>query len=167
MGYRNKTYIIFDGDEDSNYYYLMTGWKGNKNIEFDFNNAHDLVDIQSSSVEETVKKTLRERFNNSKQVIVLIGEKTKNLYQYVRWEIEVAQELDLPIIAVNLNGSRSFNSILCPAILRDGNAIHVSFEAHIIKYALDYFPDWYYNERNKNINDNYHYPKSVYDSLGI
>ena len=27
MGYRNKTYIAFDGDNDMHYYRLMTAWK--------------------------------------------------------------------------------------------------------------------------------------------
>lgn len=55
---------------------------------------------------ESIKRQLRARFANSKDFIVLIGEKTKNLMRFVRWEMEVAMNLGLPIIAVNLNGSR-------------------------------------------------------------
>ena len=35
--------------------------------------------------------------------MVLVGEKTKNLYKFVRWEIELAIKLGLPIIVANLN----------------------------------------------------------------
>ena len=39
MSYRNKTYVIFDGN-DIRYYRLMQAWKENDNIDFDFNDAH-------------------------------------------------------------------------------------------------------------------------------
>jgi hypothetical protein len=52
--------------------------------------------------ELTVKSALRQRMVNAKQGIVLVGEKTKNLYRFVRWEIELAIEKDLPIVVVNL-----------------------------------------------------------------
>jgi hypothetical protein len=106
MSYKNKTYVIFDGDNDMWAYAYMKGWKSNENIDFNFYDAHDIKTITDRASEETIKRTLRERFSSAKQVIVLIGEHSKNLYRYVRWEIEIALKLDLPIIAVNLNGKK-------------------------------------------------------------
>ena len=106
MSYRNKTYVIFDGDEDMWAYAYMLGWKNNDKIEFDFFNAHDLKPLTQNASEETVKRRLRERLSNTKQAIVLIGEKTKNLFRFVRWEMDVCKKLDIPIIAVNLNGTK-------------------------------------------------------------
>lgn len=166
MSYRNKTYVIFDGDNDRWAYAYMRGWKENENIDFDFNDAHEIVDIRDDSEEETVKRTLRERFRNSKQVIVLIGEHTKNLYKYVLWEIEVAQELDLPIIAVNLNDSRQYDSERCPSLMKDQYIVHISFQMKIIQYALDNFPDEYDN-RGLNWVGNRQYNDSIYQSLGL
>ena len=40
MSYKNKTYVAFDGDEDMPYYRIMTAWKENDHIDFDFYNAH-------------------------------------------------------------------------------------------------------------------------------
>jgi hypothetical protein len=76
MAYRNKTYICFDGDTDMHWYRLMQAWKDNDDIDFNFHNAHDLNTARDSSQEESIKKQLRERFANSKLLIVLIGEKT-------------------------------------------------------------------------------------------
>ncbi len=166
MGYRNKTYVIFDGDNDMWAYAYMKGWKQNENIEFNFQDAHDLNVITDRASEDTAKRKLRERFSSAKQVVVLIGEQTKNLYKFVRWEMEVAQDLDLPIVAVNLNKKRSYDADLCPAILRDKYVAHVSFNAKIIQYALDNFPDEYarrdsYAEGNRSYNEN------VYKRLGL
>lgn len=165
MGYRNKTYVIFDGDEDMWAYAYMIGWKNSENIDFDFHNAHDLNTITNLSQEENTKRKLKERLSSAKQAIVLIGDKTKNLYKFVRWEIEICQNLGIPIVAVNLNGKRKYDDNLCPPILRNADAIHVSFKAKIIKHALDDFCVNYSQYSGKN--DNWHYKDSVYDGLGL
>ena len=81
--------------------------------------------------------------NNAKQVVVIVGEKTKNLYKYVRWEIELALEMGLPIVVVNLNDKRELDSERCPPLLREACAVHVPFRAKIIEYALENFPEEY------------------------
>ena len=165
MSYKNKTYVIFNGD-DIHYYRLMLAWKENDNIDFDFNDAHDIGGIRSDSEEVTVKRHLRERFANSKQVIVLVGINTKYKYRYVRWEIEAAQDLELPIVVVNLNGKRKIDIDLCPAILKDCLAVHTSYNRNIIKYALDYWPDFHASNKETKFTP-HSYKESVYDELGL
>jgi hypothetical protein len=166
MAYRNKTYVIFDGDNDRWAYAFMKGWKSNENVDFNFHDAHDLNVITELAAEETVKKKLRQRFSSAKQALVLIGEHTKNLHRFVRWEMEIAQKLDLPIIAVNLNGKRTRDPDLCPSILCDRYVVHVSFNAKIIQYALDNFPIEYAS-RNSNAEGNRQYNADVYRGLGL
>lgn len=165
MSYKNRTYVIFDGDEDMWAYAYMLGWKKNDNIDFEFHNAHDVNAITDRSSEENTKKKLRERFSSAKQVIVLVGEKTKNLYRYVRWEIEVAQGLGLPIVAVNLNGLRKIDNDRCPPILKSKDAMHVSFKMKIIKYALDDFCENYAQYKGRG--DDWHYKTKAYEDLGL
>lgn len=166
MSYRNKTYVIFDGDEDMWAYAYMLGWKNNDKIEFDFFNAHDLKPLTQNASEETVKRRLRERLSNTKQAIVLIGEKTKNLFRFVRWEMDVCKKLDIPIIAVNLNGTKGMDAERCPAIIRDDYVVHVPFKMKIIKYSLDNFPGEYAGREPTDVGPR-HYPESVYTQLGI
>jgi len=166
MSYRNKTYIVFDGDNDMWAYAYMKGWKQNEHIDFNFHDAHDLNVITDRASEDTVKRRLRDRFASAKQIIVLIGEHTQNLYRFVRWEMEVAQTLNLPIIAVNLSGARSYDADRCPPILRDTYTVHVSFKAKIIQYALDNFPGEY-ARRSPSEDGNRHYSASVYRELEL
>ena len=166
MSYKNKTYVIFDGDEDMWAYAYMKGWKKNENIGFNFHDAHDLNALTDRASEDTVKKKLRERFSSAKQAIVLVGAHTKNLYRFVRWEMETAQNLDIPIIAVNLNKKRKYDSEWCPPILRDEYVVYVSFNAKIIKYALDHFPSEYAS-RDSNAAGNRHYKDAVYKEIGL
>lgn len=166
MGYRNKTYVVFDADNDMWAYGYMKGWKSNHNIDFNFHDAHDLKPLTDRASEETIKRRLRERFSSAKQVVVLTGESTKNLYRFVRWEMEVAKQLDLPIVAVNLNNQRSLDPDRCPAILQGHYVVHVAFKLKIVKHALDNFPNEYAN-RDANQGGDRSYADSVYKNLGL
>jgi hypothetical protein len=135
VAYRNKTYICFDGDNDIHYYRLMTAWHANERFSFEFQNAHDLNSARDSSQEESIKRQLRERFANSKELVVLIGDKTRYLTKFVKWEMEVALRLGLPIVGVNLNGSRERDA-LCPPTIRDELSVYVPFGPKIVEYAL-------------------------------
>jgi hypothetical protein len=166
MSYQNKTYVIFDGDKDMWAYAFMKGWKSNENMDFNFYDAHDIRPLTDRASEETVRKALRERLANAKQTIVLVGENTRNLYRFVRWEIEISQKRELPIIVVNLNGSRQLDSDRCPAILREWLAAHIEFKAKIIQHALDNFPDEHTRLRESTNGPRY-YTDEVYRKLGL
>lgn len=166
MSYRNKTYVIFDGDEDMWAYRFMRGWKANEHIDLNFFDAHDLKPLTDRAGEDTVKRRLRERLVNTKQAIVLVGGKTKNLYRFVRWELETCMNLNIPIIAVNLNEMRSQDSDLCPPIIRDKYVVHISFKLKIIRYALDNFPSEFHR-RSQSDKGPRLYADSVYTKLGL
>ena len=102
-------YTCFDGDTDMHNYNLMKAWHKNGRFNFTFDNVHDLEQVHDSSTEETIKRSLRRRLNASDVFVVLIGQNTKNLYKFVRWEIEVAINMNLPIVAIDLNKRRTMN----------------------------------------------------------
>lgn len=164
MAYRNRTYVIFDGDTDIWAYRYMNGWRANERIDFDFHDAHELNVLTDRSGEDNTKRKLRERLANTKQAVVLVGENTKNLYRFVRWEIETCQEKGIPIVAVNLNGDRRMDPDRCPPILRGTCTVHVAYRAKIIKHALDDFCDNYARYKGKI---DLFYPDTIYEALGL
>ena len=157
MAYRNKTYVCFDADSDIRFYNLMKAWKENGTHPFNFHNAHDLNNLRQNTSDEQIYKKLLERLKNTKVMIVLIGGKTKNLYKFVRWEIEYAIDTDLPIIAVNLNKKNKMDNELCPPILKDKLAIHVPFYQSNINYALNYWPDEHYKNKKDGKSGPFYY----------
>ena len=163
--YTNKTYVAFDADNDIRYYRLMQAWKKKDNTSFNFYDAHDLNNLMAYSSEETIKAKLSERLHNTKGFVLLVGDNTKNLYKFVRWEIEQALKRNIPIIVVNLNGKKSKDSNLCPAILNDELAIYVSFKQKIIEYAIDNWGPSDANHRNAGETGAYYYKNSVYEQL--
>ncbi|TGU95029.1 molecular chaperone Tir [Mesorhizobium sp. M00.F.Ca.ET.151.01.1.1] len=166
MAYRNKTYIAFDGDSDMRYYRLMTAWSAHEGFNFNIYNAHDLNTARDSSQEESIKRQLRERFANSKLFMVLIGEKTRYLTKFVKWEIETAIRLDLPIIGINLDGSRTQDD-RCPPAMRDTLAVYVPFSEKIITYAMNDWPSSHVENRRAGKTGWFYYYDHVYKSLGL
>ena len=137
MAYRNKTYIAFDADTDILQYRLLTAWKANDKIDFDFHNAHELNNLRSKTSEKQIKLKLKERLKNTKLMIVLLGESTKNLFKFVRWEMEVALDMGLPIAVVNLNNKANMDDDLCPAILKKELVLHIKYKRKAITWAID------------------------------
>ena len=145
----------------------MLAWKQSDHTSFTFNNAHDLNQARDTSTEESIKRQLSIRLANSKVFVSLIGQSTRFLYKFVRWEIEQAIRLQLPIIAVNLNGMRTLDVDRCPPLLRDANAIHISFNPKIMEHALDHWPEYIRTAGRPLEHDWYYYQPHVYSSMGL
>lgn len=167
MAYSNKTYIAFDADSDIRYYRLMQAWALNDKHNFNFYNAHELNKLMSFSSEETIKRKLAERLQNTKVFILLVGDKTKYLYKFVRWEVEQAVKKDIPIIVVNLNWKRSVDNDNCPAIARDNLSVHISFNQKIIDHAITHWPLAHSSYKREWKNSWYYYISKVYQELWI
>ena len=169
MAYKNKIYVCFDADEDMDYYNLLKAWNKNENFDFLMYNAHELNNLRDGSKEQTIKRKLKERLDNSKLMIVLIGKNTKYLYKYVRWEIEQAIELDIPIIAVNIvkdsdgKYNRKLDDTNCPKILKETMALHVAFREKILSKAIEEWPSAYKDPKYLY----YYYEDYVYRTFGI
>jgi hypothetical protein len=135
------TYVAFDGDKDIWAYRYLRGWSANKRIDFELLDAHDLSNMTARAQDEAyVKSKLRERILKSNVFVLLVGESTKFLHKFVGWEIDLALELGLAMIIVNLNSKVDIDQDRCPARLRTTCAVHIPFKLAAIRHALDHWP---------------------------
>jgi len=167
MNYERKIYVAFDYDKDIHYYKLLSAWSNNERLNFNFADAQDIITVEDISSDEIIKLKLKERLDNSKAFILLVGESTKYLYKFVRWEIETAIKLQLPIIVVNLNKTRVRDNNNCPAIIRDELAVHISFEMNIIEFSINNWPKTHKMLIENNTKGAYLYPPEQYKQLGL
>lgn len=170
MSYRNTVYLCFDGDNDIHYFYLMKAWKHNQRDffkEFNFYDAHEINYARDTSTEESIKRQLLVRLNSSKLFVVLIGEQTKYLYRFVRWEIEKAVQQNIPIIAINLNGKRQMDVNRCPTLIQNHLALHISFNQKIVEKAINEWISSSDTLRRQGVNQPRIYPASVYAQFGL
>lgn len=169
MAYRNKTYVAF-ASEDIKCYRLMEAWKANEKIDFNFYDAHDLYISRDTSKPETIKRNLRERLKNAKQVVLLGSKYAKakgdDGVSFLAHEIEVIKEFELPIVVANLDGDRTVDRNFIPNLLLDDDyyTVSTSFQPKIIMYALDHYAEGFAGSSKKGPHQ---YPKKVYDDLGL
>ena len=155
-----------DADNNLHHYQLMKAWRQNDKSTFNFYDAHDINTILDKT-EDSIKAGLEERFRNTSVFVLLVGEHTKYLYKYVRWEIEQAIKRELPCIIVNLNGKRSLDNERCPVLIKDHLAIHISFNAKILQYALENWPSFFKAKLVGNDSNSYYYKDNIYEKLGL
>jgi Thoeris protein ThsB, TIR-like domain len=169
VAYRNKTFVSF-ASEDIRAYWLMCAWRANKKIAFNFLDAHDLNTALDTSQPETIRRRLRERLANTKQVVLLIGDGTRataaRRSRFLYYEVEVIRRLGLPVVFANLNGSRRSQKVRMPSLLADQYTMSVSFQPTIIKFALDDFVDGYMARKQTNSGP-YYYGPNIYARLGL
>ena len=167
MSYRNKTYVAF-ASENIGLYRLMEAWRDNEKIDFNFFDAHDLFISRDTSKPETIKRNLRQRMGNAKQV-VLIGtpeakKKGGDATSFLAYEVSVMMEFDLPVIIANHDGDKTVDKNFIPKPLLDADyyTMSVAFSPGIIKYALDNYASTYASSSRSGC---YYYKQSVYDRL--
>jgi hypothetical protein len=181
MAYRNGTYVAFhaDGtsvpiDTDMKYYRLLQAWHEHEHIEFNLINSHDkTAAVRDSSKKETLKGRLRERLNNSKNMLLIIGDTTKLDRDWIPFEISYAVDTcNIPIIAAY----PSYESILNPASHRSewpaalaeridnetAKVIHIPFKKEPIKDAISQF-----DHNNLPKSSLSYYSRETYEGWGI
>jgi hypothetical protein len=80
--------------------------------------------------------------------------------------MEAALKLGLPIIGVNLNGSRERDD-RCPPAIQDELVIYIPYGAKIIEYALEHWPSNHATLTAQGKSGWHYYQSSVYTSLGL
>jgi hypothetical protein len=157
MAYRNGTYIAFHAngtnvpfDSDIKYYNLIKAWCGRDDC-FSIVNSHDKTSaVRDTSSKETLRRSLKERLNNSKNMLLIIGETTKYDTDWVPFEIEYAVDVcKIPLIVAYVD----YTAIRNPSLLSDKwppalksriengsvSAIHIPFRKEAINHSCDYF----------------------------
>lgn len=182
MAYRNGTYVAFAADgntdftkSDIKYYNLLKGWNLMKNRTFRFINPHEKgPQLRGESQEDTIKRTLRERIDNSKRFILLVGNTTRLDDDFVPYEIKYAIDTcKLPIIVVYVNHKTRITGS-CPQALKNllpktltdriengtAKTIHIPFRERIINSAIEDFSHDKLPSHNFSL-----YKDSAYDAI--
>lgn len=158
MAYRNGTYIAFHAEgstdptaSDIKYYRMMMAWRAKDGSAFPFYNSHDKVPaVRDTSQAETIKRSLRARLDNSKNLVLIIGARTRFDTDFVPYEITYAVDrCAIPIIATYpgkgvIRRPNAFRG-MWPEALRSridsgkANVIHIPFHRKTIENAIGQF----------------------------
>lgn len=79
MHYRTKTYIAGDWTGDKNAIDALYFWNANKYLNLSFTDAHDYTQARDSSLNCSIKRSLKKRMDISKTFVLIVGEKTNSI----------------------------------------------------------------------------------------
>lgn len=160
MGYRSGTYIAFDGlgetdptKSDFRFYATIQSWAASKHIEFKFVNSHDKTRaVRDTSLRTTLEARIRERLSHSKNVVVILSDRTRKSGSMLSYEIEQAVDrYKLPLIAVYtgyervLQPSAPEQKLRWPKVLDErinddsAKVIHIPFKKAALLDAIGQF----------------------------
>lgn len=181
MAYRNGTYIAFHAEgktdptaSDIKYYRMLKAWHVNDGMDFKFVNSHDKVSaVRDTSSKDTIMRSLRARLDGSKNMVLIIGNTTKNDTDFVPYEIAYAvDQCKIPIICVYTQYASILNveshRAEWPLALKsriDANtvrALHIPFKQKVIDTAIGQF-----HINNLPTGPKNHYSKEGLRSLGV
>ena len=143
MTYRTRTYIAAEWDGDSDAVKQLYKWKESNYWSLDFVDAHDLTQARDSSLNCSIKASLKKRLDISKTFVLIVGDNTAtarsgscqyctnyNSYSgnctngyyvdyrsYIEYECDMAVKDDLKIVV--LYNAAAVNRTKCPAVLKD------------------------------------------------
>ena len=79
MTYRTKTYIAGDWTGDKDAIDQLYYWKKSGFFSLDFVDAHELTQARDTSLNCSIKRSLKERLDASKTFVIVVGADTKDL----------------------------------------------------------------------------------------
>lgn len=163
MIYRTKTYIAGDWTGDKNAIDQLYRWNNSKYWGLTFTDAHELTQAKDTSLNCSIKRSLKERMDASKTFVLVVGDKTASLTagscrycnsynswtiscarghyvdfrSYIEFECEKAVEAGIKIVV--LYNSTIVSRSKCPEAVRY-KGVHVSMIYKGIdgKYYWDY-----------------------------
>ncbi|MCM3671652.1 hypothetical protein M3181_22100 [Mesobacillus maritimus] len=176
MGYRNGTYVAFDGNGttdptkgDMKYYGLLQSWNASNKFELTFSDSHKKTyQVKDSSTKRTLQARLLERMRNSKNMLLIISDETNWDRGMLNFEIEKAVDYyEIPLIVAYTGYSYIPNpgalahkwpkALYERIINQTAKCIHIPFKQKAISAAVSQFgvnnkddqltsPLSYYNE---------------------
>lgn len=79
MAYRTKTYVAGDWDEDQNLISQLEKWNDDRRLSLHFLPAHDLCCARDTSLNCSIKRSLRTRLEASKTFVLIVGASTNSV----------------------------------------------------------------------------------------
>ena len=178
---RTGTYFAFDGlgeadptKSDFKYYAIAQRWDTLKNIDFDFVDSHEKASaVRDTSKRATLEASILKRLAASKNMVVIISDKTRQSGSMLDFEIiKAVDTYDLPLIIaytdysfildVEFHENEWPTSLKTRIINNTAKAIHVPFKKDAILDAINRFT---VNTNKLNIS-NHNYSWKAHEKWG-
>lgn len=129
MTYRTKTYIAAEWEGENDAIEQLKKWNNSNFWSLHFTDAHDLTQARDSSLNCSIKSSLKKRLNSSKTFVLIVGQNTINVRSgscaYCK-EYNIQEKYCKRGYAVDL---KSYIAYKCHTAVKDGLKIIVLYNA--------------------------------------
>lgn len=163
LTYRTRTYIAGDWDHDKNAVDQLHFWNNSPHYDLSFLDAHELTSSRDSSLNCSIKASLKARMDASRTFVLIVGNHTDTVTagschlcgsydsyhtrcakgysldsrSYIKYECDKAIEAGLKVIV--LYNSTQVNRSKCPEAVRyKGTHVAMIYRGSDGKYYWDY-----------------------------
>ena len=170
--YRTKTYIAGDWDHDEDAVNKLHQWNDSNHWSLTFTDAHELTQANDSSLNCSIKASLKKRMDASKRFVLIVGDSTKTVTagscvwcgsynshtyacakghsvdyrSYIKYECDKAVEAEIKIIV--LFKAATVNKSKCPEAVKN-----IGIHAPMCYRGTDGNLYWDYNSVKKAFDD--------------
>jgi len=160
----SEAYICFGQEAGWSAYQRLREWVPPKHLRINFEPEKLAPTRNLQELTEEDNLSIARAITRSQIFVVLVGSQNPISSPRANFEIDCAVQLGIPILIVNLDGSRE-RTEFCPKNLRNSLAVHISFEPGIFWYALEYWPTLHRTNLRRGVVRNFVYEDNLYLSL--
>ena len=136
---RSEVHLCLDVEMDLHFANLIQKWRRSGIGNFDFKMPDDEWATGDWEREDAATGGILKNLSDAKALVLLIGEYTRRQTPRVDLQLRAALQLDVPIIAVNLNDLRRQDH-LCPRLIAKELALYIAFNPRILSFAIENWP---------------------------
>lgn len=161
----DKIFVIFDFEKDLKLYNEMETWKNSEGESFNLVNSYETYKLLDKEQDEKIKELINLKIEGSSLATIILGQGIKSMRKLVKWQIEAAITLNIPLVVMNLNRIQSVDYDRVPSALKNVLALHTIFDPTMLEVSLH---DWVIKFRDFKNNDKkgpYKYSLKTYELL--
>ena len=162
----SEVYLCLDVETDLHFANLIQKWRRSGIGNFDFKMPDDEWATGDWEREDAATGGPLESLSDAKALVLLIGEYTRRQTPRVDLQLPAALQLDVPIIAVNLNDSRRQDH-LCPRLIAKELALYIAFNPRILSFAIENWPRSHALHKARGEIGPFYYGDSIYRDVSM
>lgn len=160
-----RVFFSVDQERYRGIYRELLAWLNQNDAPVEPWTTQDLTREAASDAPDIEHNRLVDHIVNSDYVMLLVGESSMDPEGLETKALNTAAWLKRPIVALNLNQSRSVDREHFPSLIDEQLVLHIPMEGQVIRHALETWRDEAFKLRSMGHGGPVHYPSEIYSLL--
>ena len=160
-----RIFFSVDQDRHREIYRELLAWLNQNDTPIDPWTTQDIAEDAASGTPSIEHNRLVDHIVHSDYVMLLVGDASLDPEGIETKALNTAAWLKRPIVALNLNQSRTVDREHFPSLIQEQLVLHIPMEGQVIRHALETWRDEAFKLRTMGHGGPVHYPSEIYALL--